>query len=72
MGENYSISKKETRQEFVIERRWVTKAKTIHIPIRDKEIYFNGKKFGEKLSFRYPDGTVWTLETTAAPIVESF
>jgi stress response protein YsnF len=42
--EEYSISKETTVKEAKIEKRWVTKTKTVKVPITYEEIYINGKK----------------------------
>jgi stress response protein YsnF len=42
--EEYSISKETTVKEAKIEKRWVTKTKTVKVPITYEEVYINGKK----------------------------
>jgi stress response protein YsnF len=42
-AENYSVSKKNTKSDVVIEKRWVTRTETIRIPVRYEELYVNGK-----------------------------
>ena len=44
LEEDYSISKQTTVKEAKIEKRLVTKTKTIKIPIVYEELYINGKK----------------------------
>src|SRR5919201_787862 len=44
LEEDYSISKETTVKEAKIEKRLVTKTKTIKIPIVYEELYINGKK----------------------------
>lgn len=42
------VSKTIVRGEAVIEKRWVTKNKTIRVPVTYEEIYVDGKRFGKK------------------------
>jgi stress response protein YsnF len=42
--EEFSISKETTVKEAKIEKRWVTKTKTVKVPITYEEVYINGKK----------------------------
>jgi stress response protein YsnF len=42
--EEYSISKETTVKEAKIEKKWVTKTKTVKVPITYEEVYINGKK----------------------------
>ncbi|HZD82849.1 MAG TPA: DUF2382 domain-containing protein, partial [Nitrososphaeraceae archaeon] len=44
LEEEYSISKETTVKEARIEKRWVTKTKTVKVPITYEEVYINGKK----------------------------
>jgi stress response protein YsnF len=44
LEEEYSISKETTVKEARIEKRWVTKVKTVKVPITYEEVYINGKK----------------------------
>jgi len=44
LEEEYSISKVTTVKEAKIEKRWVTKIKTVKVPITYEELYINGKK----------------------------
>lgn len=42
--EDYSISKETIASEAKIEKRWITKTKTIKVPITYEEVFINGKK----------------------------
>lgn len=42
--EEYSISKETIASEAKIEKRWITKTKTIKVPITYEEVFINGKK----------------------------
>lgn len=42
--EEYSISKETIASEAKIEKRWITKTKTIKLPITYEEVFINGKK----------------------------
>jgi stress response protein YsnF len=42
--EEYSISKETITKEAKIEKRWITKAKTIKVPITYEEVFINGRK----------------------------
>jgi stress response protein YsnF len=44
LEEEYSISKKTTTKEAKIEKRWVTKTKTVKVPVSYEEMYINNKK----------------------------
>jgi len=44
LEEEYSISKKTSVKEAKIEKRWVSKTKTVKVPITYEEVYINGKK----------------------------
>jgi stress response protein YsnF len=44
LKEEYSISKETTIKEAKIEKRLVTKTKTLKVPIAYEELYINGKK----------------------------
>jgi stress response protein YsnF len=44
LKEEYSISKETTTKEANIEKRLVTKTKTLKVPITYEELYINGKK----------------------------
>jgi stress response protein YsnF len=44
LEEEYSISKETKVKEARIEKRWVTKVKTVKVPITYEEVYINGKK----------------------------
>jgi stress response protein YsnF len=44
LEEDYSISKQTTVKEAKIEKRLVTKTKTVKVPITYEELYINGKK----------------------------
>jgi stress response protein YsnF len=44
LEEDYSISKQTTIKEAKIEKRLVTKTKTVKVPITYEELYINGKK----------------------------
>jgi stress response protein YsnF len=44
LKEEYSISKETTIKEAKIEKRLVTKTKTLKVPITYEELYINGKK----------------------------
>lgn len=48
MEERPSISKRIVRGEVVIEKRWVTKNRTIEVPVNYEEIYVNGHLSGQK------------------------
>ena len=48
VANKYSISKKITTQNFIIEKRWVTGTAKIEVPMKYEEIYVNGKKLGSK------------------------
>jgi stress response protein YsnF len=45
LEERYSIAKKVVTQDFTIEKRWVTKTMTLHVPVKYEEIFVNGKRF---------------------------
>jgi stress response protein YsnF len=42
--EEYSISRETITKEAKIEKRWITKTKTIKVPITYEEVFINGKK----------------------------
>ena len=42
------MSKKITKQDFIIEKRWVTGTAKIEVPMKYEEVYVNGKKLGSK------------------------
>ena len=44
LEEEYSISKETTTKEAKIEKRWVTKTKTVKVPVSYEEMYINNKK----------------------------
>src|SRR5438034_11038013 len=44
LEEDYSISKQTTIKEAKIEKRLVTKTKTVKVPTSYEELYINGKK----------------------------
>jgi stress response protein YsnF len=44
LEEEYSISKETTSKEAKIEKRWVTKTKTVKVPISYEEVFINDKK----------------------------
>ena len=44
LEEDFSISKQTTIKEAKIEKRAVTKTKTVKVPINYEELYINGKK----------------------------
>jgi stress response protein YsnF len=44
LEEEYSISKETSVKEAKIEKRWVSKTKTVKVPITYEEVYINGKK----------------------------
>jgi stress response protein YsnF len=44
LEEEYSISKETSVKEAKIEKRWVSKTKTVKLPITHEEVYINGKK----------------------------
>jgi stress response protein YsnF len=44
LEEEYSITKEATTREARIEKRWVTKTKTVKVPISYEEVYINDKK----------------------------
>src|SRR5919199_1161727 len=44
LEEDYSISKQTSIKEAKIEKRAVTKTKTVKVPITYEELYINGKK----------------------------
>jgi stress response protein YsnF len=46
LEERYSIAKKVVTQDLTIEKRWVTKTMTLHVPVKYEEIFVNGKRFG--------------------------
>ena len=46
--EHPQVSKTLVRGEAVVEKRWVTKNKTIRVPVTYEEIYVDGKLFGKK------------------------
>ena len=46
LEERYSIAKKVVTQDFTIEKRWVTKTMTLHVPVKYEEIFVNGKRYG--------------------------
>jgi hypothetical protein len=48
VANNYSIPKKITTQNFIIEKRWVTGTAKIQVPMKYEEVYVNGKKLGSK------------------------
>lgn len=48
VANNYSIPKKITTQNFIIEKRWVTGTAKIEVPMKYEEVYVNGKKLGSK------------------------
>ena len=48
IANRYSVSKKTTTQNFIIEKRWVTGTAKIEVPLKYEEIYVNGKKLGSK------------------------
>jgi hypothetical protein len=42
------VSKKITKQNFIIEKRWVIGTARIGVPMKYEEVYVNGKKLGSK------------------------
>ena len=44
LEEEYSISKETSVKEAKIEKRWVSKTKTVKVPITYEEVYINDKK----------------------------
>jgi stress response protein YsnF len=44
LEEEYSISKETTSKEAKIEKRWVTKTKTVKVAVSYEEVYINDKK----------------------------
>jgi stress response protein YsnF len=44
LEEEYSISKETTSKEAKIEKRWVTKTRTIKVAVSYEEVYINDKK----------------------------
>ena len=42
------MSKKITKQNFIIEKRWVMGTAKIGVPMKYEEVYVNGKKLGSK------------------------
>jgi hypothetical protein len=42
------VSKKITKQNFIIEKRWVMGTAKIGVPMKYEEVYVNGKKLGSK------------------------
>ena len=44
LEEEYSISKQTTSKEAKIEKRWVTKTKTVKVAVSYEEVYINDKK----------------------------
>jgi stress response protein YsnF len=44
LEEEYSISKETTSKEAKIEKRWVTKTRTIKVAASYEEVYINDKK----------------------------
>jgi Domain of unknown function (DUF2382) len=44
LEEEYSISKETTTKEAKIEKRWVTKTRTIKVAVSYEEVYINDKK----------------------------
>ena len=42
--EEYSISKETITKKAKIEKRWITKTKTIKVPITYEEVFINGRK----------------------------
>lgn len=48
VANKYSVSKKITKQKFIIEKRWVTGTAKIEVPMKYEEVYVNGKKLGSK------------------------
>lgn len=44
LEEEYSISKETTSKEAKIEKRWITKTKTVKVPISYEEVFINDKK----------------------------
>lgn len=46
--EQLQVSKTVVRGEAVIEKRWVTRNKTIRVPVTYEEIYVDGKLFDRK------------------------
>ncbi|HEX6280670.1 MAG TPA: hypothetical protein VFZ67_00425 [Nitrososphaera sp.] len=48
VADKYSISKKITTQNFIVEKRWVTGTAKIEVPMKYEEVYVNGKKLGSK------------------------
>jgi len=44
LEEEYSISKETISKEAKIEKRWVTKTKTVKVPISYEEVFINDKK----------------------------
>ena len=48
VANRYSVSKKITTQNFIIEKRWVMGTAKIGVPMKYEEVYVNGKKLGSK------------------------
>jgi stress response protein YsnF len=48
VANKYSVSKKITKQNFIIEKRWVMGTAKIGVPMKYEEVYVNGKKLGSK------------------------
>lgn len=48
LANKYSVSKKITTQNFIVEKRWVTGTAKIEVPMKYEEVYVNGKKLGSK------------------------
>jgi stress response protein YsnF len=48
VANKYSVSKKITKQNFIIEKRWVIGTAKIGVPMKYEEVYVNGKKLGSK------------------------
>jgi stress response protein YsnF len=48
VANKYSISKKITTQNFIVEKRWMTGTAKIEVPMKYEEVYVNGKKLGSK------------------------
>src|SRR5215216_652162 len=48
VANKYSVSKKITKQNFIIEKRWVMGTARIEVSMKYEEVYVNGKKLGSK------------------------
>lgn len=54
VDEKYTILKKLQTQDFVIEKRWVTKTVSIPVSVRYEEVYVNGNGLARVLKVCCP------------------